>query len=61
MKKLQAITGITSIICMILMQVVDYNLSEDLFCLVVICLPVFLYASHIVGLENQDRKEGTHE
>lgn len=52
------ITGITSITCMILMQVVDYTLSEDLFCLVIICLPVFLYASHVVGMQNQDRKEG---
>lgn len=61
MKTIQAITGITSIVCMILMQIVDYNLSQDLFCLVIICLPVFLYASHIVGMENQDRKEAGNE
>lgn len=61
MRKLQAITGITTILCMILMQVVEYSWKEDLFCLVVLCLPVFLYASHIIGMENQDRKEEGNE
>jgi hypothetical protein len=61
MKTIQAISGITSIVCMILMQIVDYSISEDLFALVIICLPVFLYASHLIGMEHQDRKGGTND
>jgi hypothetical protein len=61
MKTLQAVTGITCIVCMILMQVASFDWAEDLFGLVIICLPVFLYASHIVGMEHQDRKEETND
>jgi hypothetical protein len=61
MKTIQAISGITSIISMILMQVASFEWAEDLFCLVILCLPVFLYSSHLIGMENQDRKEGGNE
>lgn len=61
MKTLQAVSGITALVCMILMQMVSEDLAGDLFGLVIICAPVFLYVSHIIGLRNQDKKEGYNE
>ena len=59
MKTLQAVSGITALVCMMLIHFVSEEMAGDLFGMTIICLPVFLYASHIIGLRNQDKKGGS--
>ena len=57
MRTIQAVSGIIAIVCMILLQILGAeNWREDLFSMTIICLPVFLYASHVIGMRNQDEK-----
>jgi hypothetical protein len=58
MKTLQAVSGIGAFVCMALIHFVSEDWSGDLFGGAVICLPVFIYTSHIIGLENQDKEGG---
>lgn len=57
MKTLQAISGITALICMIFIHIVLEKLAGNLFLLAIISTLVFLYVSHEIGLGKQDREE----
>jgi hypothetical protein len=61
-RTLQLISGITLVAGFIFMNVSNSDsLKADALGLMLVCLPTFLYASHVVGMENSNRKEGTDE
>lgn len=61
-KTLQLISGLTLIAGFIFMNISESDsMKADVLGLMLVCLPTFLYASHVIGTQNPDRKEGEGE
>ncbi len=59
MKETQIISGLCTLLLLILIPIEkDYGLKSDMLGFIMVTLFTFLFASHFVGLANQEKKNG---